>query len=80
MQDQDELVHAIALCLVPGIGSITAKKLLFAYNTPQKIFKVLPQLKLPFVKPEDTRVKSLNDYVNRAQQEIKFMQRANIEA
>jgi DNA processing protein len=80
VQDQDELVHTIALCLVPGIGSITAKKLLLAYNSPQKIFKIMPQLKLPFVKPEDIRVKCLNDYINRAQQEIKFMQRFNIEA
>ena len=80
MQDKDELVHTIALCLVPGIGSITAKKLLLAYNSPQKIFKLLPQLKLPFVKPEDTRIKCLNDYINRAQQELKFMQRSNIEA
>jgi len=80
VQDQDELVHTIALCLVPGIGSITAKKLLTAYHSPQKVFNMLPHLKLPFVKPEDTRVKILNDYVHRAQQELRFMQRANIEA
>jgi DNA processing protein len=80
VQDQDELIHTIALCLVPGIGSITARKLIQNYNSPQKIFSLLPQLKLPFVKQEDKCARMLNDYVNRAKQELKFMQKANIEA
>jgi DNA processing protein len=80
VQDQDELIHAIALCLVPGIGSITAKKLLLAYNSPQKVFKHLSNIRLPFVKPGDIRPNMLNDYVNRAKQELRFIQRANIEA
>jgi len=82
MKDETELKYALALCLVPGVGGITAKKLISYCGGVEAIFreKKAALLKIPGI-GEYLATSLLNQEVfDRAEKEIIFLQKHNINA
>ena len=78
----DDLVYKIALSLIPGIGSITAKSLIAYTGTAELVFK--QKEKALRLIPGVGSILSKNivstQVVTRAQHEVEFLQKNNIKA
>lgn len=79
---QNDLKHAIALSLVPGIGNIAAKKLIAYCGGSEAVFKEKKQalLKIPGIGEKMVRAIQSSFFLNRADEEIAFIEKENIRA
>jgi DNA processing protein len=78
----NDLLYQIALTLVSGVGSITAKKLIAYCGSAQaalKSSKLLLQ-KIPDIGQATAQAISTSDALQRAEEEIKFMEKNDIHA
>lgn len=78
---QQDLLHALALLKVDGIGDITAKKLLTHLGSPEEVFKAKPS---QLAKIDGIGLATLKNLKNKevfkiAEAEFKFIQEQNIE-
>ena len=79
---QEELKYQIALTLIPGIGSIAAKKLIAYCGGAEAVFKQKKShlLKIPSIGEKVATTILSSDYIEAAEKEMEFMERNSIEA
>lgn len=80
---EDDLLHLIALKFIPGVGDISAKKLISYVGSVQDIFtqsrKVLSAI--PGISQQSIQcILDNKEYFSKAEQELKFIQKENVQA
>jgi len=80
--DHSELVYIIGLSMIPGIGSITARKLINSIGTARGVFheKRSTIRKIPGIGEFVAARISENNLLDKAEEEIKYIERNNIKA
>lgn len=78
MQDQEDLLHIIALTFIPGIGNITARKIITHCGSARAFFDQSPRLRIPGLRPSGLGSGDIRKAYERAGQELKFISRENI--
>ncbi|MDR2383012.1 MAG: DNA-processing protein DprA [Prevotellaceae bacterium] len=73
----DDLLYRVALTMIPGVGSITAKKLLAAFGSPQAVFDV-PSSKLESILNTNSKNLDKNKILKQAEKELIFINSNNI--
>ncbi len=78
---KEDLLYELALSMIPGIGGVTAKKLIAYCGGAEAVFKEKPgQLKrIPGIGEAIARTIIKADVFNRAEKEIRFIQRHGIQ-
>jgi DNA processing protein len=75
----DDLLYKIALTMIPGVGGITAKKLMAIFGTPQAVFDA-PKSKLGNVLNANVKHLDKNSILQQAEKEIAFINANSIRA
>ncbi|MDR2286702.1 MAG: DNA-processing protein DprA [Prevotellaceae bacterium] len=68
----DDLFYRIALTMIPGVGGITAKKLIAVFGSPQAVFEA-PKSKLENVLNANVKHLDKNNILRQAEKEIAFV-------
>ena len=78
----DNLIHKIALSLIPGIGSITAKSLIAYTGSAEQVFKEKEQAlrQIPGIGSILARNIVTSEGLSRAAKEVEFMQKNDVNA
>ena len=78
--EQKELLSLIALQHIPGIGSITAKRLVEGVGSAAQVFEHRTELAsmIPYVQPSLIRVLDCPEAHHRAEQELEFIEKHRI--
>jgi len=79
VQDAPDLLYAIALTLLPGIGDRTAKRILSVTGTAEDFFKESLKLKYAMVRSLEITKVTIAQAINRAEQELKFIEKNGLE-
>jgi len=79
VQDAPDLLYAIALTLLPGIGDRTAKRILSVTGTAEDFFKESLKLKYAMVRSLEITKVTIAQAINRAEQELKFIEKNDLE-
>lgn len=80
MHADDEIQATIALTLVPGIGSITARRIIQQLGSATRFFQECRKIRIPGVRLGDLQQGEIKTYFRRAEEEIRFMERNDIQA
>jgi DNA processing protein len=75
----DDLLYRIALTMIPGVGSVTAKKLMAAFGSPRAVFEA-PAAKLGSVLNANARDLDKNKILKQAEKELVFINSNSIKA
>lgn len=78
MPSEDEVLSTIALTFVPGVGSITARRILQQMGTAAHFFEVCRKYRIPGVKPEDLKSTAIKEYFTLAESELRFAQENDV--
>ncbi|MFC4816394.1 DNA-processing protein DprA [Flavobacterium sp. GCM10023249] len=78
---QQDLLYALALLKVEGIGDVTAKKLLQHLGSAEEVFKAKPKelAKIDGIGPLLSKGLQKNTYLQLAEAELQFIQQQNIQ-
>lgn len=78
--NDSELIYQVALSLIPGIGSITARKLIHTVGSPRQVFqeKRSMLLRIPGVGELMAEKISINGLLQKAEEEILYISKNNI--
>lgn len=78
--EQTDKIYKLALALVPGVGAITARKMLAACGSPEAIFQEKPSVLKNIQGVGEKTIASLKDkhLFTRAEEEIRFMEKHRI--
>jgi DNA processing protein len=76
----DERVYQVALCMLPGIGPVSAKRLVSHCGTAGEVFRQKKShlLKIPHIGIATANALNNKDVMLRAEQELKFAEKKNI--
>ncbi len=79
---QNELIYQIALVHIPGVGGVTAKRLISSCGGAEQVFREKMQAlkKIPGIGEHIARSVRNHNLLNRAEQEISFLQKHRIRA
>jgi DNA processing protein len=79
---QHELVYIIGLSMIPGIGSITARKLINSVGSATAVFQEKKSVirKIPGIGEFVAGRISGNNLINKAEEEIRYIEKNNIKA
>ena len=78
MHPEDEIQATIALSLIPGIGAITARKILNQTGSAVQFFSELKKLKLTASRLQALRNADFKSLFLRAEKELSFIEKYNI--
>jgi DNA processing protein len=68
----DDLLYRIALTMIPGVGGITAKKLMAAFGSPQAVFNI-PSSKLESILNANSKNLDKDKILKQAEKELVFV-------
>ncbi|MDR1593445.1 MAG: DNA-processing protein DprA [Prevotellaceae bacterium] len=75
----DDLLYRIALTMIPGVGGVTAKKLMAAFGSPRGVFETSGK-KLENTLNANTKHFDKDKILKQAEQELEFINSNNIRA
>jgi DNA processing protein len=75
----DDLLYRIALTMIPGVGSVIARKLMAAFGSPRAIFDA-PQTKLENVLTANSKNPDRDKILKQAEKELVFINSNNVRA
>ena len=75
VQDAPDLLYAIALTLLPGIGDRKAKRILSVTGTAEDFFKESLKLKYAMVRSLEITKVTISQALSRAEEELKFLEK-----
>ena len=80
MNNDDTLIHQIALTLIPGIGSVLSKNLLSYCGNAESVFseKLHRLQKIPGIGPRNAKMIKGSNELKRAEKELEFIRKNNI--
>ena len=81
MEIPDNLAHKIAISLIPGIGSVTARNLIAYVGSVEGVFQEKEKnlMKIPGVGEVNAQKVVRQDVLERAKREIDFIQKNRIQ-
>ncbi len=80
MHEEDEIQATIALTLVPGIGSVTARRILNQMGTASAFFDECKKIRMSGVRNVDLQASAVRSYFKRAEEELRFMEEMDVRA
>lgn len=80
VQNDDSLMHLVAITLIPGIGNINAKKLIAWCGNAEEVFRTSRQelMKVPGLAALMSQKVNLNELLLRAEKEVAFIRNNKI--
>ena len=78
MHPEDEIQATIALSLIPGIGAITARKILNQTGSAIQFFSEFKKLKLTASRLQALRTADFKSLFLRSEREIRFIEKQEI--
>jgi len=80
MHVEDDILATIALTLMPGIGSITARKIINQLGSASSFFETCENLRFPGMRKLDLSRTAIGACFLRAEEELRFIERQDIQA